>query len=96
MNGISTKLDGISAVVSTATRDALTGAAVKPAAKPSPPAPSAIELSALAVEALRSDAPVDSARVEAIRTAIAEGRYPVEPGDIAKAMIRMEFGDDAG
>ncbi|MGB7406524.1 MAG: flagellar biosynthesis anti-sigma factor FlgM [Pacificimonas sp.] len=54
-----------------------------------------VELSALAVEALRSDAPIDTNRVEAIRTAIAEGRYPVEPGEIAKAMIRMEYGDDA-
>lgn len=32
-------------------------------------------------------APVDSAKVAAIKAAIAEGRYPVDPAKIADAMI---------
>ena len=36
-------------------------------------------------------APVDNARVAAIRAAIAEGRYPVDPGKIARAMIEIDL-----
>lgn len=35
--------------------------------------------------------PVDSARVAAIRAAIAEGRYPVDPDKIAERMIALDF-----
>jgi negative regulator of flagellin synthesis FlgM len=35
--------------------------------------------------------PVDSARVAAIRAAIAEGRYPVDPEKIAERMIALDF-----
>ncbi len=34
--------------------------------------------------------PVDTARVAALRAAIAEGRYPVDPDAIADAMLRAE------
>jgi negative regulator of flagellin synthesis FlgM len=36
--------------------------------------------------------PVDSTRVAAIRTAIAEGRYPVDPQKIAQKMIELDLG----
>jgi negative regulator of flagellin synthesis FlgM len=35
--------------------------------------------------------PVDSARVAAIRAAIAEGRYPVDPEKIAERMLALDF-----
>ena len=36
-------------------------------------------------------APVDSAKVAAIRAAIAEGRYPVDPDKIAQSMIDLDL-----
>ncbi len=36
-------------------------------------------------------APIDSARVAAIRAAIAEGRYPVDSARIAAAMIEVDL-----
>ena len=35
--------------------------------------------------------PVDAAKVAAIRTAIAEGRYPVDAGKIAESMIALDL-----
>ncbi len=35
--------------------------------------------------------PVDSAKVAAIRAAIAEGRYPVDPFKIAERMIALDL-----
>ena len=35
--------------------------------------------------------PVDSARVAALRAAIAEGRYPVDPAKIAERMLALDF-----
>ena len=35
--------------------------------------------------------PVDSARVAAIRAAIAEGRYPVDPDKIAERMLALDL-----
>lgn len=35
--------------------------------------------------------PVDAAKVAAIRTAIAEGRYPVDPQAIAQKMIDLDL-----
>ncbi|MBV7257009.1 flagellar biosynthesis anti-sigma factor FlgM [Pacificimonas sp. WHA3] len=97
MDKISTKITGATAATnvaanSKAPQQAATAVPAKGAASG---LANAIELSALAVEAMRSDAPIDSAKIQQIRQAIAEGRYPMEPGEIAKAMIRMEFGDDA-
>lgn len=34
-------------------------------------------------------APVDNAKVAAIKAAIAEGRYPVDPDKIAEAMVKF-------
>jgi negative regulator of flagellin synthesis FlgM len=36
-------------------------------------------------------APIDAAKVAAIRAAIAEGRYPIEPDRIAQGMIAFDF-----
>ncbi len=36
-------------------------------------------------------APVDTAKVAAIRSAIAEGRYPVDPTRIAESMIALDL-----
>jgi negative regulator of flagellin synthesis FlgM len=36
-------------------------------------------------------APVDGAKVAAIRTAIAEGRYPLDAGRIAERMIALDL-----
>jgi negative regulator of flagellin synthesis FlgM len=36
-------------------------------------------------------APVDSARVESVRVAIREGRYPLDPGRIAKRMLDLDL-----
>lgn len=36
--------------------------------------------------------PVDSARVAALREAIAQGRFAIDPGAIADAMLRLEGG----
>jgi negative regulator of flagellin synthesis FlgM len=35
--------------------------------------------------------PVDSDKVAAIRSAIAEGRYPVNPARIAEAMLSLDL-----
>jgi len=36
-------------------------------------------------------APIDGAKVAAIRAAIAEGRYPVDPERIAESMIALDL-----
>jgi negative regulator of flagellin synthesis FlgM len=36
-------------------------------------------------------APVDADKVAAIRAAIAEGRYPVDPEKIARSMIELDL-----
>lgn len=38
-----------------------------------------------------SGPPVDSAKVAAIRAAIAEGRYPVDPDKIASSMLALDL-----
>jgi len=35
--------------------------------------------------------PIDSAKIEAIRSAIASGRYPVDPEKIAERMIALDL-----
>ncbi len=42
-------------------------------------------------ELVGAGAPVDSARVSAIRAAIAEGRYPVDADRIAERMIALDL-----
>jgi negative regulator of flagellin synthesis FlgM len=44
------------------------------------------------VQELSARPPVDSARVDALREAIAAGRYPVDAGRIADAMIAQDRG----
>lgn len=41
-------------------------------------------------------APVDAEKVAAIRAAIAEGRYPVDPAAIAAKMIELDLGSKDG
>lgn len=52
----------------------------------------AVELSAVAADTLRIEAPVDRARIDAIRAMIARGEYPVDPAAIAKSMIALDLG----
>jgi negative regulator of flagellin synthesis FlgM len=42
-------------------------------------------------ELAAAGAPVDTAKVEAIRTAIAEGRYPVDPDKLAASMLAIDL-----
>lgn len=42
-------------------------------------------------ELASGDAPVDAGKVAAIRAAIAEGRYPVDPDAIAERMIALDL-----
>lgn len=64
-----------------------------PAAKTSAPAqklPAAI--GSLAYEMLAAvGPPVDVAKVAAIREAIAQGRYPVDPQKIAASMVKLDL-----
>ena len=48
-----------------------------------------------AAELAAKGAPVDSEKVAAIKAAIAEGRYPIDPSRIAEAMIAFESGSVA-
>ena len=51
----------------------------------------AAESSAAAVLSAGAEAPVETARVELIRKAVAEGKYPVVPARIADAMIAAGY-----
>lgn len=44
-----------------------------------------------AAELVAQGPPVDSAKVQMIRAAIAEGRYPVDPHKIAERMLALGF-----
>ena len=57
----------------------------------SPRAPVSTQISGIARE-LAASAPVDAARVAALRTAIAGGTYKPDPALIAAAMVRLETG----
>ena len=54
-------------------------------------APAVSGPSSPAGEMAAAGAPVDAEKVAAIRTAIAEGRYPVDPDRIARAMIELDL-----
>jgi negative regulator of flagellin synthesis FlgM len=43
------------------------------------------------LELVSGRAPVDSAKVEAVRTAIREGRYPLDPNRIALRMLDVDL-----
>ena len=47
-------------------------------------------------EMASAGAPVDAGKVAAIRAAIAEGRYPVDPDKIAKSMIELDLMPQGG
>ncbi|PWG02023.1 flagellar biosynthesis anti-sigma factor FlgM [Sphingosinicella humi] len=49
-----------------------------------------------AAEMAASGAPVDSEKVAAIRAAIAEGRYPVDPDKIAEKMLELDLPPRSG
>lgn len=51
-----------------------------------------VQLSATASEATSAEAPVDRGRVEAIRSAIASGNYPVDAAAIAGRILAFERG----
>ena len=74
------------------TRTAGAGAASGPVAAPRPTASGdTVSLSPQAArlpDGMRGPAPVDKALVERIGAAIAEGRYPVDPDAVARAMLR--------
>jgi negative regulator of flagellin synthesis FlgM len=54
-----------------------------------------VELSAASRCVLAGDAgpPIDKARIDAIRSAIASGNYPVDPHALAARMIAFGFGE---
>lgn len=93
VDGISNKAAGLGAPVvrfdpaAHAAKAAATPAADTPAAEPK------AELSALAIEAHDAgSAPVDGARVERIRQAIADGSYTVDHEKIAAKMLELDLG----
>ncbi|TPE59016.1 flagellar biosynthesis anti-sigma factor FlgM [Sandaracinobacter neustonicus] len=53
-------------------------------------APAKAQISAAARE-MSASPPVDSAKVQSLRSAIAEGRYQIDADSIASAMIRSEL-----
>ena len=63
------------------------------AAKIAPVANDAAESASLnpAAELASSGPPVDAQKVAAIRAAIAEGRYPIDPQAIAEKMIELDL-----
>lgn len=70
------------------------GAARAAAAAPVPAHAAADEASGVAVSSIVSagaEPPIDPQRVEEIRKAVEEGRYPVVPTRIADAMIAAGF-----
>ena len=54
---------------------------------------SSVDLSGLAAQLLSGEAPVDQTRIEEIRAAIAEGRYPVDAEAVAAKMVEFELGE---
>jgi len=67
-----------------------TNGAAKPAA-PSVRTAGSESVTNPAAELAALGAPVDAAKVEAIRTAIAEGRYSIDPKAIADKMIALDL-----
>jgi negative regulator of flagellin synthesis FlgM len=66
------------------------GATVSPLKPDGSRAPSGAVQSAV-LELVSGGPPVDSARVEAVRAAIREGRYPVDPDRIAQRMLDLDL-----
>jgi negative regulator of flagellin synthesis FlgM len=72
------------------TRGAGEGAAV-PAAANAPARGRNGPVESAVFELVSAGPPVDGAKVAAIRAAIAEGRYPVDPDKIAARMIALDL-----
>jgi negative regulator of flagellin synthesis FlgM len=53
--------------------------------------PNVSRASSAVAEMASAGAPVDAAKIAAIRTAIAEGRYPVDPEKIAARMMELDL-----
>ena len=66
------------------------GAAVSPLRSDGSRAPDGAVQSAV-LELVSGGAPVDSAKVEAVRIAIREGRYPLDPGRTARRMLDLDL-----
>ena len=43
------------------------------------------------LDLVSGSAPVDSARVEAVRAAIQDGRYPIDPDRVARRMLDLDL-----
>ena len=50
-----------------------------------------VTVGGLVADIASSGAPIDGAKVAAIKQAIAEGRYPVNPERIAEAMLALDL-----
>ena len=68
-----------------------TGVAAAPKADREKGGPRIASPSSPAAEMAALGAPVDTDKVAAIRTAIAEGRYPVDPDRIAERMLALDL-----
>lgn len=66
------------------------GAAVNPLRSDAARAPDGAVKSDV-LEFVNSGPPVDIAKVDAVRAAIRDGRYPVEPGRIARHMLDLDL-----
>ena len=61
-------------------------------AAPQSPAPVVAETIATPAARMASQgAPIDSARIERVKQAIAEGKYPVDPEKIAEKMLDLDL-----
>lgn len=66
------------------------GATVSPLRSEGARAPDGAVKSAV-LELVAGGAPVDTAKVEAVRTAIRDGLYPLDPDRIAKRMLDLDL-----
>ncbi|WP_395611773.1 flagellar biosynthesis anti-sigma factor FlgM [Allosphingosinicella sp.] len=66
------------------------GASVSPLKSDGSRAPDGAVKSAV-LELVSGGAPVDSAKVEAVRAAIQSGRYPIDPDRIARRMLDLDL-----
>lgn len=66
------------------------GAAVNPLRSDGSRAPDGAVKSAV-LELVSGGAPVDTAKVEAVRAAIQSGRYPIDPERIARKMLDLDL-----
>ena len=86
---------GLSAAVEAAKlREATQTRSAAPTPAPQGPAASVVAETVVATPAARmaaQGAPIDSARIERVKQAIAEGKYPVDPEKIAERMLDLDM-----